>query len=70
MLNELSSGNVSKRKSILILWYFEDQLKVAYRAFIQSLQTAAHDTVDANKEKAISALYKLLSGNPEQETVS
>lgn len=69
LLNELSSGNVSKRKSILILWYFEDQLKVAYRAFIQSLQTAAHDTVDANKEKAISALYKLLSGNPEQETI-
>lgn len=68
-LNDLASGNAITRRKILSMWYFEDQLKELYALFISALNTAAHDTVDANKEKAISAMYNLLSGNPEQEKV-
>lgn len=50
-------------------WYFEDQLKEIYSNFIVALNTAAHDTLDVNKEKAIGAMYKLLAANPEQEKV-
>ncbi|XP_076272674.1 nucleolar complex protein 1 [Rhynchophorus ferrugineus] len=68
-LNELSSGNAIKRRKILSLWYFEDQLKEIYNIFIQSLNKAAQDTVESNKEKAITAMFKLLCGNPEQEKI-
>ncbi|CAH0547490.1 unnamed protein product [Brassicogethes aeneus] len=67
LLNDLSSGNAITRRKILSLWYFEDQLKEIYTQFVLALNTAAHDSVDTNKEKAISAMYKLLAGNPEQE---
>lgn len=69
-LNELSSGNAVSRRKILSLWYFEDQLKEIYATFVLALNTVAHDTVDSNKDKAVTALYKLLIDNPEQEKVS
>lgn len=69
-INELSSGNAIKRRKILSLWYFEDQLKEIYNIFVQSLNKAAQDTVESNKEKSITAMFKLLCGNPEQEKVS
>lgn len=68
-LDELTSGNITARRKYLSIWYFEDQLKECYTSFVQALNTAAQDTVDANKEKAISAMFKLLVGNPEQEKV-
>ncbi|XP_044748436.1 CCAAT/enhancer-binding protein zeta [Coccinella septempunctata] len=67
LLNNLSSGNAVSRRKILSVWYFEDQLKEIYDTYIEALNTAAHDSVDNNKEKAITGLFKLLSGNPEQE---
>ncbi|KAL0274231.1 UNVERIFIED_CONTAM: hypothetical protein PYX00_006702 [Menopon gallinae] len=67
-LNTISSGNDGKRKNLLMLWYFENQLKLGYRDFIVALNQIAHDSVDANKEKAISVMTKLLEGNPEQES--
>lgn len=70
LLNEMSSGNAVTRRKLLSSWYFEDQLKETYTSFVLALNTVAHDTVDKNKEKAISAMYKLLAGNPEQEKVS
>lgn len=69
LLDKYSSGNHVSRKSRLMYWYYEDQLKQMYSTFITALQTAAHDTVDRTKEKAISAMYKLLAGNPEQEAI-
>lgn len=69
LLNDMSSGNAVTRRKILSLWYFEDQLKETYTSYVLALNTVAHDTVDSNKEKAISAMYKLLAGNPEQEKV-
>ncbi|KAJ8957550.1 hypothetical protein NQ318_020589 [Aromia moschata] len=66
-INELSSGNAVTRRKLLSVWYFEDQLKEVYTQFVLALNTVAHDTVESNKEKAVSAMYKLLAGNPEQE---
>lgn len=70
MLNELSSGNAVTRRKLLSYWYFEDQLKEIYTSFVLAVNKIAHDTVDSNKEKAITAMYKLLAGNPEQEKVN
>ncbi|XP_050506549.1 CCAAT/enhancer-binding protein zeta [Diabrotica virgifera virgifera] len=66
-LNELSSGNAVSRRKILSYWYFEDQLKEIYATFVVALNAVAHDTVDSNKDKAVTALYKLLVDNSEQE---
>ncbi|XP_056642195.1 CCAAT/enhancer-binding protein zeta [Diorhabda sublineata] len=66
-LNELASGNAVTRRKILSYWYFEDQLKEIYASFVLALNTVAHDTVENNKEKAVSAMYKLLVDNSEQE---
>lgn len=70
ILNELSSGNAVTRRKLLSYWYFEDQLKEIYTSFVLAVNKIAHDTVDNNKEKAITAMYKLLAGNPEQEKVN
>lgn len=68
LLNEkLFADNPLKRRQLLAHWYFEDQLKICYSQFVDALNTVAHDTLDANKEKAITNMYKLLAKNPEQE---
>jgi ribosome biogenesis protein MAK21 len=69
LLDKYSSGNHVSRKSRLVHWYYEDQLKKLYYSFVVALNTAAQDSVERNKEKAITAMYKLLAGNPEQEAV-
>ncbi|KAL1517383.1 hypothetical protein ABEB36_001152 [Hypothenemus hampei] len=66
-INEMSSGNAITRRKILSRWYFEDQLKEVFTSFVLALNRAAQDTVENNKEKAITAMFKLLCGNPEQE---
>ncbi|KAI4470572.1 ccaat-binding factor-related [Holotrichia oblita] len=65
-LAQICSGNARTRQQYLTYWYFEDQLKEIYSNFVVALNKAAHDTLDANKEKAIgaifySALYKKLN---------
>lgn len=68
-LDELTSGNAVSKNRRLLLWYFEDQLKSIYADFVQLLSKISHDSVEANKQKIISAMYKLLEGNPEMENV-
>lgn len=68
-LNDVAAGDTGIRKKYLSMWYFEDQLKETYTSYVLALNKVAHDTVDSNKEKAISAMYKLLAGNSEQEKV-
>lgn len=70
LLEKYSSGNYVSKKLRLVHWYYEDQLKKLYYSFIVALNTAAQDSVERNKEKAITAMCKLLAGNPEQEAVS
>jgi ribosome biogenesis protein MAK21 len=70
ILTDLSSGNIVTKKKLLSIWYFEDQLKELYTSFVLALNKVALDVLDNNKEKAISSMLKLLTGNPEQEKVS
>ncbi|XP_034183244.2 nucleolar complex protein 1 isoform X1 [Osmia lignaria lignaria] len=74
-LDELTKSNsedtiiksdASKNK-LMAHWYFEDQLHEHYERFVISLGTIASDTVDANREIAISVMTDLLIGNSEQE---
>ncbi|PNF43787.1 hypothetical protein B7P43_G09744 [Cryptotermes secundus] len=69
LLDKYSSGNHVSRKSRLMHWYYEDRLKKLYYSFVLALNTAAQDSVERNKEKALTAMYKLLAGNPEQEAL-
>ncbi|XP_011054478.1 PREDICTED: CCAAT/enhancer-binding protein zeta [Acromyrmex echinatior] len=55
------------RKRLLAHWYFEDQLREQYERFVLNLSAVASDTVDTNREKAISAISGLLIDNSEQE---
>lgn len=55
------------RNRLLAHWYFEDQLREQYERFVLNLSAVASDTVDTNREKAISAMADLLIGNAEQE---
>ncbi|XP_014218700.1 CCAAT/enhancer-binding protein zeta [Copidosoma floridanum] len=67
-LNLLDSHELGMSKNkILALWYFEDQLKEIYDGFVNSLSKIANDTVDLNREKAVTVMNDLLMGNPEQE---
>ncbi|KAL6437186.1 hypothetical protein ACFW04_005035 [Cataglyphis niger] len=74
-LDKLNIGNGSdsiiktnaSRNRLLAHWYFEDQLRQQYECFVLNLSVVASDTVDTNREKAISAMTDLLIGNAEQE---
>lgn len=66
----MSSGNVMTRKRFLCRWLFEDKLKTLYSQFISAVDAVSRDTVDMHRERAVTAMYKLLAGNPEQEVVS
>ncbi|CAH1979936.1 unnamed protein product [Acanthoscelides obtectus] len=66
-LKEMSSEVSGKRRKLLVYWYFEDQLKEIYTSFVIALNSVGHDTVESNKDKAVTSMYKLLTGNPEQE---
>ncbi|CAB3232649.1 unnamed protein product [Arctia plantaginis] len=66
-LDEMTSGNKQARRNILKLWYYEDQLKELYGTYVEALNKFAHDSVEANKEKAVSAMSYLLMHHPERE---
>ncbi|CAH1642423.1 unnamed protein product [Spodoptera littoralis] len=66
-VDEMTSGNKQARRNILKLWYFEDQLKELYGSYVEALNKFAHDSVEANKEKAVSAMSYLLMHHPERE---
>lgn len=57
----------ANRKKLLAHWYFEDQIREQYERFITALSTVASDSVDANREKAVSVMTDLLVANSEQE---
>lgn len=57
----------ASRRKLMAHWYFEDQLRELYERFVMALATIASDTVDSNREAAISVMTDLLIGNAEQE---
>lgn len=66
-LDTISSGNKARRRNILKLWYYEDQLKQLYEVYVDALDKFGHDSVEANREKSVGAMSYLLSHHPEKE---
>ncbi|XP_078050886.1 nucleolar complex protein 1 [Augochlora pura] len=74
-LDEINQNNTkdtivktdSVKRKLMAYWYFEDQLREQYERFVMSLATIASDTVDANREAALSVMTDLLIGSSEQE---
>ncbi|XP_007255500.3 CCAAT/enhancer-binding protein zeta [Astyanax mexicanus] len=67
MLEEKASGNRDARDRRLILWFFEHQLKLQVAEFVVALNTLSHDSILANKTKALTTAHELLCNHPEQE---
>ncbi|XP_014253433.1 CCAAT/enhancer-binding protein zeta-like [Cimex lectularius] len=68
-LNELTSGCAQARKKRLLAWIFEEKLKELFDQFVCAIDTIAKDTIEANRIKAVSILFKLLSCHPEKEQI-
>ncbi|XP_072542967.1 CCAAT/enhancer-binding protein zeta [Salminus brasiliensis] len=66
-LEERASGNRDVRDRRLVFWYFEHRLKLLMAEFVVALNTLAHDSVLANKTKALTTAHELLCNQPEQE---
>ncbi|XP_050436271.1 CCAAT/enhancer-binding protein zeta [Adelges cooleyi] len=67
-LSELSKlDDLKQRKQLLCAWLFEEKLKHLYAAFIDALSAVGLDSVPVNREKSISAMYKLLVNSSECE---
>ncbi|GFS73134.1 hypothetical protein NPIL_386201 [Nephila pilipes] len=66
-LNDISKGDSTVKKQLLIFWIFEERLKLLYKKFLTNLIAVCHDTVEKTKIKAVSVLSKLLIENFEEE---
>lgn len=67
-LSELSKlDDLKQRKLLLSSWLFEEKLKNLYTSYVGALSTVGLDSVAINREKSISALYKLLINSTECE---
>ena len=53
--------------TLLLLWYFEDQLKRRYIAFTHALQRHANDALANIRTKVVGTAFDLLNAFPEQE---
>lgn len=67
-LSELSKlDDLKQRKLLLSSWLFEEKLKNLYTNYVDALSTIGLDSVPTNREKSISAMYKLLISSTECE---
>jgi ribosome biogenesis protein MAK21 len=63
-----STGSLTHQQStLLLLWFFEDQIKCRYVQFINTLQAATHDPSEEVREKMVGHVFDLLHQRPEQE---
>jgi len=67
-MRSLATLNAATEKQ-LIVWAYEDALKVQYSTFIKSLNLMSSDTVEKLRGKSISIIQELLGKHPEQEQV-
>lgn len=67
-LSELTKvDDLKQRKLLLSSWLFEEKLKNVYSSFVEALSAVGLDSVSINREKSISAMYKLLINSTECE---
>ena len=55
------------RERFLIISHLEDQIRAAYKKFLDALVTVSHDNLEALKMKSLRTLFDLFVNNPEQE---
>ncbi|KAL1458383.1 hypothetical protein WDU94_008539, partial [Cyamophila willieti] len=67
LLSDLTQGNALARRRRLMTWLFEHELKMCYLRYVMAVTAVMNDTLQSNREKAISAVSKLLIGNCENE---
>ncbi|CAL8099727.1 unnamed protein product [Orchesella dallaii] len=51
----------------LILWIYEDRLKMCYNSFLDALRRMSLDNIDKVRAKAVVLMYTLLTAHPEHE---
>jgi ribosome biogenesis protein MAK21 len=51
----------------LLIWYFEDQLKLLVAAFVQALHVGARDEMTYHKDSCLKMAFRLLCEMPERE---
>ncbi len=56
-------GNVKR----LLIWYFEDQLKLLVATFVQALEAGTRDEMAYHKDSCLKMSFRLLSEIPERE---
>eukprot|EP00127_Corallochytrium_limacisporum_P006712 Clim_evm1s234 gene=Clim_evmTU1s234 len=70
-LTPLSKQKLVTEKSlpdkVLLIWAFEDALKVRYSNFLRTLSNISKDPLDLVRSKVVKVLYELLVSKPEQE---
>lgn len=67
-LSELSKlDDLKQRKLLLSSWLFEEKLKKLYSSYVEALSIVGLDSIPVNREKSITALYKLLVNSTECE---
>ncbi|KAK7068392.1 hypothetical protein SK128_007920 [Halocaridina rubra] len=64
----LLASNREQAEKQLAIWYFEDQLQVAFRRLVSHLTQIASDTVDKTKIMGIKYLVNLVRSHPMQDT--
>ncbi|XP_068219686.1 CCAAT/enhancer-binding protein zeta-like [Palaemon carinicauda] len=64
----LVTSNREQAEKQLALWYFEDQLLIAYRRLISQLSQVTSNTVDNTKIIGIKSLVSLVTKHPGQDT--
>ena len=58
-----SYGNTKR----LLIWFFEDQLKVLVASFVKALEEGTRDQMDYHKDSCLKMVYRLLCEVPERE---
>lgn len=68
----LAGANSAKKQPgdwerFLIISHVEDQIRAAYKKFLDALVTVSHDNLEALKMKSLKTMFDLFVNNPEQE---
>lgn len=64
-LDKVEAGREGERR--LLYWLVEDGIKKRYATYVDALEACSRDNLEYIKDRAVKALFELLSAKPEQE---
>ncbi|KAI7841479.1 hypothetical protein COHA_004873 [Chlorella ohadii] len=64
-LDKVEAGREGERR--LLYWLVEDGVKKRYATYVDALEACSRDNLEYVKDRAVKALFELLSAKPEQE---